>query len=164
MIHTLYRRTIRVLLAVFQYGRRRFWAIAKPDILGAHAIALTPSGKIVLVWMSYARGWHLPGGGRKRGESAERNVLRELREEIGMTTHDDPELALELEEFHDFRRDRASIYIVRNVSYRPRRWSIEIEHVFERALDDLPPNLSPRARRWIAQAGLAIANPSGIST
>ena len=163
MIHDLYRKTIRMLLAVFQYGRRRYWAIARPNILGAHAIALTPSNKIVLIWMSYARGWHLPGGGRKSGESAEQNVLRELREEIGMTAHDAPELVIDLEEFHDFRRDRASIYIVRNVAYRPKRWSIEIEHVIERALDDLPGNLSSRARRWIAQAGLATANPNGIS-
>jgi 8-oxo-dGTP pyrophosphatase MutT (NUDIX family) len=163
LIHSLYRMTVRALLAVFQYGRRRYWAIARPNILGAHAIALTPSGKLVLIWMSYARGWHLPGGGRKPGESAEQNVLRELREEIGMTAHDAPELALELEEFHDSRRDRASIYIVRNVAYRPKRWSLEIEHVIERALDDLPPNLSLRARRWIAEAGLATANPSGIS-
>ena len=163
MIHDLYRKTIRMLLAVFQYARRRYWAIARPNVLGAHAIALTPSGKVILVWMSYAKGWHLPGGGRKPGESAEHNVLRELREEIGMTAHGPPELALELEEFHDSRRDRASVYIVRDVVYRPKRWSIEIEHVIERALDDLPPDLSSRARRWIAQAGLATANPNGIS-
>ena len=153
-IHTLYRKTMRVLVGAVQFARHHFWSLTRPDVEGAHAIALTPAGRIVLVKLSYARGWHLPGGGRKAGESAEQNVLRELREEIGMTAHDTPGLALEVDEQLDNRRDLASVFIVRNVVYRPNRWSIEIERVIEADPADLPADLSRRARRWIDSVGL----------
>ena len=153
-IHTLYRKTMRVLVGAVQLGRHHFWSLTRPDVEGAHAIALTPAGRIVLVKLSYARGWHLPGGGRKAGESAEQNVLRELREEIGMTAHDVPGLVLEVDEQLDNRRDLASVFIVRNVVYRPNRWSIEIERVIEADPVELPADLSRRARRWIDSVSL----------
>lgn len=154
LIHILYRTALRILVGGFQYGRGRLWAFTRPDVEGAHAIALTPGGRIILVKLSYARGWHLPGGGRKAGESAEENVVRELREEIGATSHDAPALAFEVDEQVHHRRDHASVFIVRNVLYRPNRWSIEIERVIEADPADLPADISRRARRWIDSANL----------
>jgi 8-oxo-dGTP pyrophosphatase MutT (NUDIX family) len=148
-IHAIYRKSVRVALGLFQSVRRVLWSITKPDVYGAHAIALTPAGKIILVKLSYAAGWHLPGGGRKAGESAEQNIVRELTEEIGMTAHDGLQDAYETTEGRDFRRDHASVFIARNVEYRPRRWSVEIEEVIEVDFDALPVDLSRRARRWI---------------
>ena len=58
-------------------------------------------------------------------------------------------LAGELEEASDFKRDVASLLIVRDVVYRPPRWSWEIEAIAEAALGDLPAGLSPRAARWL---------------
>ena len=153
-IHTLYRKALRVLVGGFQYGRSRIWSLTRPDVEGAHAIALTPAGRIILVKLSYARGWHLPGGGRKPGESAEENVLRELREEIGMTAHDAPVLAFEVEDQVHNRLDHASVFILRNVVYRPNRWSIEIERVVEVDPGELPATISRRARRWIESVSL----------
>jgi 8-oxo-dGTP pyrophosphatase MutT (NUDIX family) len=143
-----------------QTARRAIWSITKPDVYGAHAIALTPAGKIILVKLSYAAGWHLPGGGRKAGESAEQNVVRELTEEIGMTAHTGLQDAYETTEGRDFRRDHASVFIARNVEYQPRRWSVEIEEVIEVDFDALPADLSRRARRWIGavRADIALAD------
>lgn len=104
--------------------------------LGAHAAALTPAGRIILVKLRYAPGWRLPGGGRNAGEKLEDAALRELREEIGMTAHG------------RVRVDHGLV-IVEDVSYRPRRWSWEVEMVREAPLDGLPSDLSPRARRWL---------------
>jgi 8-oxo-dGTP pyrophosphatase MutT (NUDIX family) len=42
-------------------------------------------GHILLVKHSYKLGWQLPLGGVGRGEAASEAVLRELREEIGLT-------------------------------------------------------------------------------
>ena len=153
-VHTLYRKMMRVLVGAVQFGRHRFWSVTRPDVEGAHAIALTPAGRVILVKLSYAHGWHLPGGGRKSGESAEQNAVRELREEIGMTAHDAPSLALEVDEQLDNRRDHASVFIIRNVVYRPNRWSIEIERVIEVDPADLPADISRRARRWIDSVSL----------
>jgi len=153
-IHTLYRKALRVLVGGLQFGRRHLWSFTRPDVEGAHAIALTPAGRIILVKLSYAPGWHLPGGGRKRGESDEQNVLRELREELGMTGHDAPFLAFKVTEHVHNRVDHASVFVVRNVVYQPNRWSIEIEKVIEVDRDALPDDISRRARLWIDSVSL----------
>ena len=133
-----------------QRMRHRLWRWrGEARVTGAHAVALTPEGRIVLVYMRYTHGWHLPGGGRKPGESAQDNALRELREEIGMTAHGGCQLALETQQLWDYRRDDASIFVVRDVVYRPPRWSLEIEKIAEFELSALPRNLSPRAREWM---------------
>jgi len=46
---------------------------------------------VVLVGQSYAAGWHLPGGGVQRGEPPTKAVLRELKEELGLTWASEPE-------------------------------------------------------------------------
>jgi 8-oxo-dGTP pyrophosphatase MutT (NUDIX family) len=92
---------------------------------GVHAIALTGTGKVVLVRLTYAPGWRVPGGGRKRGEAPEQAMLRELREEIGLVSHG------AIEELEAVRPgDPSAFFLVRDVVYRPRR-SLEIEEVRE---------------------------------
>lgn len=125
------------------------WFFRRPKTFGAHAIALTPERRLILVKLWYAPGWRMPGGGRSPEEPAAEAALRELREEIGMVSHGSVEPACELEEQVDFKRDSCSLIIVRNVEYRPKRWSWEVEAVCEAPLDDLPTNLAPPARRWL---------------
>ena len=92
---------------------------------GVHAVPLTAAGKVVLVRLSYAPGWRLPGGGYKRGEAPEQAMLRELREEIGLTSHG------EVERLTDVRPgDRSAFFLVADVVYAPRR-SFEVEEVRE---------------------------------
>ena len=126
------------------------WFVRRPRTFGAHGIALTPERRIVLVRLRYAPGWRVPGGGRAAGEDPKEAALRELREEIGMTVHGRVRLACELEEAVDFKRDLAAIVVVEDVSYRPHRWSWEVEKVGEFDLGALPSGLSGPTRRWIA--------------
>ena len=65
-------------------------AILSPVAFGALAL-VEREGKVVLVRHSYATGWHLPGGGVKRGEPPDKAVLRELKEELGLTWASEPE-------------------------------------------------------------------------
>ena len=125
------------------------WFVRRPRTFGAHALALTPERKVILVKLRYAPGWRFPGGGRTENENPRDAVLRELREEIGMTAHGTVRLAAELDEHADFKRDLASLLIVEDVSYRPHKWSWEIEAICEASIDDLPASLSPRAVRWL---------------
>ena len=127
---------------------RLWWRWRKPRTFGAHAVAVTPRGTILLVKLRYARGWRLPGGGRKAHEDAQEAALRELREEVGMTWHGAVQMAGQLEESVCSKRDNASLFIVRDVEYRP-RWSLEIEQVMEAALDSLPEDVTPRTLRWL---------------
>ncbi len=68
------------------------------------------TGKVILVKLRYAPGWRLPGGGRRGTEEPQEAVLRELREEIGMTSHGTVDLACEFDEEVDHKRDLASLF------------------------------------------------------
>jgi 8-oxo-dGTP pyrophosphatase MutT (NUDIX family) len=78
LIKTLFR--IRVLLQ----------AVWSPVAFGALAL-VEQEGRVVLIRNSYTAGWHLPGGGVKRGEPPRKAVLRELKEELGLTWASEPE-------------------------------------------------------------------------
>jgi ADP-ribose pyrophosphatase YjhB (NUDIX family) len=127
------------------------WFVRRPRTFGAHALAFTPERKIILVRLRYAPGWRLPGGGRGEHEDPRDAVLRELREEIGLTGHGRVRHARELEEETDFKRDLASLLIVEDVRYQPPRWSWEVEQIIECPLDDLPSDLASVAANWIDQ-------------
>jgi 8-oxo-dGTP pyrophosphatase MutT (NUDIX family) len=139
---------LRVALTAAHKLLRTAWFVRRPRTFGAHALAFTPEGKLILVKLRYAPGWRVPGGGRKGGEPADDAVLRELREEIGMTAHGRVRFACELEEAVDFKRDLAALLIVEDVLYRP-RWTWEVEQVGEFPLDDLPPDTAQSTMRWI---------------
>jgi 8-oxo-dGTP pyrophosphatase MutT (NUDIX family) len=139
---------LRVPLTAVHRLLKLGWFVRRPRTFGAHAVAVTPAGKLILVRLRYAPGWRLPGGGRNADEDPRDAVLRELREEIGMTAHGKVRLACELDEDSDFKRDLASLLVVEDVRYAP-RWSWEIERIAEAAIDNLPGGMSPRALRWI---------------
>jgi ADP-ribose pyrophosphatase YjhB (NUDIX family) len=125
------------------------WFIRRPRTFGAHALALTPERKLILVKLRYAAGWRLPGGGRAADERPADAVLRELREEIGMISHGAVRLGCELEQDTDFKHDLASLLVVEEVRYTPRRWSWEVEATMEAPFDALPPDMAPIALEWI---------------
>ena len=139
---------LRIVLTAAHHLMKAGWFIRRPKTYGAHAIALTPGNRIVLVKLRYAPGWRIPGGGRSKDEPPIEAALRELREEIGMTAHGDVRLARDFEEPTDFKRDTASLVTVRDVLYRP-RWSLEVQEVREAALEDLPDDLANVSARWI---------------
>ncbi|MEA3041863.1 MAG: hypothetical protein QOC65_1352 [Sphingomonadales bacterium] len=123
--------------------RHAFWALTGRRGRGVLAVPLTAEGKLVLVRLTYARGWHLPGGGVGRHEDAQAAALRELAEEIGMTGHGAVE-----------RLDQiggSPVFLVRDVAYAPRR-TFEIDEVGEFAPDALPPGATRSARRGLAEA------------
>jgi 8-oxo-dGTP pyrophosphatase MutT (NUDIX family) len=148
MIDALTRAPLRLVLGGLHRLLKAVWVVRRPRTFGAHAVAVTPHGAIVFVKLRYAPGWRVPGGGRKPDEDAREAVLRELREEIGMTSYGEVQLACELEETPDFKRDTSSLFIVRDVEYSP-RWTWEVEEVAEAPLDDLPADISRQTARWL---------------
>lgn len=141
--------SLRLILTAAHKLLKVAWFVRRPRTRGAHAVALTKERKLVLVKLRYARGWRLPGGGRRSGEYAQAAVIRELREEIGMTAYGRIRFACELEESVDFKRDLAALLIVEDVRYQPRRWSWEVEQVGEFAMEQLPPDTAGLTLRWI---------------
>lgn len=149
LLTTLATGAVRIAATAAHAVLRAFRFVVRPKTFGAHAIALTPQGKIILVRLRYAPGWRVPGGGRSEHEEPADAALRELREEIGMVSHGEVRLAQDFEDLTDFKRDTASLVIVRDVRYRPRRWCWEVERVCESDPDVLPANMSELSQRWI---------------
>ncbi|WP_210528837.1 NUDIX domain-containing protein [Rubellimicrobium arenae] len=135
------RGLIRAAVSSFQASRRALWFVTRPLSFGVHAIPLTERGDLILVRLTYAKGWRLPGGGLKRGEDPQEAVLRELREEIGLTGHAAVERVGEFHHRPDHRRGIAQLYLIRGVTYAPPAWSLEVEEVRAFAPADLPPDL-----------------------
>ena len=139
-----------VLTGVHQLLRGRTAGRGHKQTFGAHALALTPERRLILVKLRYAAGWRLPGGGRKESEQGRVAVLRELREEIGMQSHGTVTAAADLDLSEARERSVASVFVVRDVAYRPQSWSWEVEQVIEAPLDDLPRDLATPTARWLA--------------
>lgn len=142
-------KPLRLLLTATYKLLKATWYVRRPRAYGAHALALTPERRAVLVKLRYAPGWRVPGGGRKKHETAEQAGLRELREEVGLTAHGRVRLAGEVEEFVAFRRSLAALLIVEDVAYRPPRWSLEIEQIAEFDMDELPADTAEPTLQWI---------------
>jgi 8-oxo-dGTP pyrophosphatase MutT (NUDIX family) len=136
----------------FQKSRRAFWYFTRPETRGVQAIPLTPSGRVVLVKHRYATGWHLPGGGHKKKEDAAAAMLRELREEIGLQAHGEVRQLGRFVYHPDFRRSTVTLFLVREIAYRP-RWSLEIEEVREFDRARLPADITTISRKRLAALG-----------
>jgi 8-oxo-dGTP pyrophosphatase MutT (NUDIX family) len=143
------RPALHLAMTAFQAVRRVFWYCTRPDVRGVQAIPLTPSGRVVLVKQRYTHGWHLPGGGQKKSEDASAAALRELREEIGLQAHGEVRELGSFVYHPDFRRSAVTLFLVRDVTYKP-GWSLEIEEVGEFDPSGLPPDATALTRRRLA--------------
>lgn len=137
------RLLIRTLLTGLNQFRRAFWALSGRRGRGVLAVPLTPAGRLVLVRLTYAGGWHLPGGGFGRNEDPQAAALRELAEEIGMTAHGE---VARLDPIGS-----SLMFLVRDVVYAPRR-TFEIEEVAAFAPDALPQDAIPSVERGLTEA------------
>jgi 8-oxo-dGTP pyrophosphatase MutT (NUDIX family) len=149
----LLRRVIHLAVGAAYNMRRVTWLISRPETRGAHAVAFTTDQRLVLVKLSYARGWRLPGGGVKVGEWPEQAVVRELQEEIGMTSHGAVRKISEFQHRPDFKRDTSTLFIVEDVCYAP-VWSLEVKEVGAFQIDALPADLARVTRRLLKTAGV----------
>jgi len=92
------------------------FTITKKRIRGS-LVAVWSKGKILLVKKSYRKGWSLPGGMRKKGESWEQAAVRELFEEVGIRMEKE-DLSFVAEVAGDLGpRDRARIFQVQAESH-----------------------------------------------
>jgi ADP-ribose pyrophosphatase YjhB (NUDIX family) len=91
--------------------------------LGVRALVANANGEILLVRHSYVSGWHLPGGGVERGETLRHTLVRELKEEAGVTLEGEASLFAVYYNSKGSPRDHVALFVVRafrqDAEFRP---------------------------------------------
>ena len=149
--------------------RRRLQPIAQPVFrvysrfargmtLGVRGVVLNEAREVLLVEHTYIHGWHLPGGGVERGESAEQALARELGEEAGVEITGPVRLLSAHNNHARFRGDHVLVYRIEAWRPCPATSRGEIAQVGWFAPDALPPGTTAPTRRRLAEA-LTGVNP-----
>lgn len=128
---------------------RLYWRLVRPTTLGCRCLVLR-GDSVLLVRHTYDSGWHLPGGGVKRGEAFIEAARREVREETDLEV--DGLRLLQL--YHsqaEGKSDHVALFAAESPSGLPRPASLEIAEVCFAPLAALPDDTSLATRRRIAE-------------
>ncbi len=142
------RRTLDpVITPVF----RTWWRMRRPMTLGVRGIATNETGEVLLVRHGYAEGWHLPGGGVERGETAPQAIVREMAQEGGVEAIGAPVLIGFFSNHANFRNDHIALYRIEAWRACPPREGVEIAERDFFPLGALPPGVTKGTRRRLAE-------------
>jgi ADP-ribose pyrophosphatase YjhB (NUDIX family) len=129
-----------------------WWRLTRAQMLGVQAIVVEPPRRVLLVRLSYARGWHLPGGGVERHETLEEALARELREECGVVPTARPALHGLFANHARAKGDHIAVFVVRAWTMpAPPKRGLEILERKMFAMDALPEGLIDGARRRLEE-------------
>lgn len=120
--------------------------------LGVRGIVFDGQGRVLLIQHTYVHGWHLPGGGVEKDETAHEALERELVEEAGVRLAGAPSLLGVYSNARVFRGDHVLIYRVDRWEPCPQTSRGEIHCIDWFAPAALPDGITDGTRRRIAEA------------
>lgn len=136
---------------VFGYLVHVYFAIARGMTMGVRAACFDASGRLFLVRHSYVPGWHMPGGGLERKETAEEALIKELREEGNLKIIGKPLLVNVYFNTSASGRDHVVFYRAEVEQTEPRKPDWEIVESGFFALDALPEGTTEATHRRLAE-------------
>lgn len=129
-----------------------YFAFSRGMTLGVRAACFDEEGRVFLVRHTYLPGWHLPGGGLDRNETAVEGLVRELEEEGNLRLTMPPALVQVYYNRGTSRRDHVIFFRCDRVRQeQPKRADLEIAAAKFFAIDELPDDTTPATRRRLAE-------------
>lgn len=129
----------------------RYFALARGMTMGVRAACFDAQGRVFLVRHTYVAGWHLPGGGIERGETARQALEKEIREEGNLSLTAEPVLVQLYFNNRTSRRDHVALYRCVVQQSAPRIPDREIAESGFFALEALPADVTAATRRRLAE-------------
>lgn len=129
----------------------RYFFLTRGMTLGVRAACFDAAGRVFRVRHTYVPGWHLPGGGVERFETARMALEKEIREEGNLFLEAEPQLVHVYFNRKTSKRDHVLLYrcSVRQEGSRPPDREIAECGFF--ALDALPAETTPATRARLAE-------------
>lgn len=127
-----------------------FW-LTRSMTMGVRVAAFDTKGQIFLVRHTYVKGWHLPGGGIERGETAIRAVHKELQEEGNLEIEDTPQLISVYFNRIITNRDHVLLYTCKVQQTTPKIADREIAEAGFFSVDDLPEETTLATQRRLKE-------------
>ncbi|TDR87297.1 NUDIX domain-containing protein [Enterovirga rhinocerotis] len=146
--------------SLFVRALHLWFLLSRGLTLGVRGAVIDAEGRVLLIRHTYVKGWHLPGGGVERGETALDALTRELAEEANVEMTGPPILHGIAHNGHVSRRDHVLVYEVRAFRQSaPKQPDREIAEAAFFPLDALPEGTTAGTRARLAEieAGRATA-------
>jgi 8-oxo-dGTP pyrophosphatase MutT (NUDIX family) len=128
----------------------RFWRVYLSPARDSARVLLVCKNEVLLVRNIGVKRWSLPGGMIEKGETPEECALRELREELNITSPSIDHRLGTYRGLHHGTEVLVHIFVAKTISlYHKKQWEIDRAGWF--TLNALPPNLSPATARRIGE-------------
>lgn len=145
-------KTLGLLRVLFSRTLHTYFLLRRGLTLGVRAIVRSDDGKFLLVRHTYTPGWHFPGGGVEKGQTAEQALSDELRQETGLQIIGKPIMHGLFYNNNVSKRDHVLVYhceVHGGLKAKPK--SLEIAEIGYFSFEDLPPDTDTGSVRRIQE-------------